>query len=56
MTCKWLDEYVKLCKDIGYKYAYISTNGSVGNTSRYLKVIDSGLSFWRVGVGTVRRN
>ena len=43
MTCKWLDEYVKLCKDIGYKYAYISTNGSVGNTSRYLKVIDSGL-------------
>ena len=43
MTCKWLDEYVKLCKDIGYEYAYISTNGSVGNTSRYLKVIDSGL-------------
>ena len=44
MTCKWLDEYVKICKDIGYEYTYISTNGALGNTDRYLKVIDAGLN------------
>ncbi len=43
MTCKWLDEYVKLCKDIGYEYTYISTNGALGKTEKYLKVIDAGL-------------
>ena len=40
MTCKWLDEYVKICKDIGYEYSYISTNGSLGKTEKYLKVIE----------------
>lgn len=43
MTCKWLDEYVKICKDIGYTYTYMSTNGALGTTEKFLKVIDAGL-------------
>ena len=43
MTCKWLDEYVKICKEIGYTYSYISSNGALGNTDKYLKVINAGL-------------
>ena len=42
MTCKWLDEYIKFCKDEGYAYA-ISTNGSLGNFEKYQKIIDAGI-------------
>jgi len=43
MTCKWLDEYIKFCKDEGYTYTYISTNGSLGNFEKYQKIIDAGI-------------
>lgn len=42
MTCKWLDEYVRICKDIGYSYTYISSNGSF-DIERYKKVVLAGL-------------
>lgn len=44
MACKWLDEYIILCRDIGYEYMYISTNGALGNETKFKKVIDAGLS------------
>ncbi|WP_367606904.1 radical SAM/SPASM domain-containing protein [Legionella sp. W05-934-2] len=44
LTCKWLDEYVKYCRDIGYEYMYISTNGSIPNQTRFKEIIDSGLN------------
>ncbi len=56
MTCKWLDEYVKICKDIGYEYSYISTNGSLGKTEKYLKVIDAGLDSIKFSVNGGDRN
>lgn len=44
LTCKWLDEYVAICRDIGYEYMYISTNGALGDESRFKKLLDAGLS------------
>ncbi len=43
LTCKWLDDYIKICKDIGYTYTYISTNGSLGSPEKFTKLIDAGL-------------
>lgn len=44
LTCKWLDEYVQMCSDVGYEYIYISTNGSLGTPEKFKKLIDAGLS------------
>lgn len=44
LTCKNLDEYIKECKEIGYEYQYISTNGSIGDESTFKKLIDAGLN------------
>ena len=43
MTCKWLDEYIKLCKEKGYTYTYISTNGSLHKFEKYKKIVDAGI-------------
>jgi organic radical activating enzyme len=44
LACKWLDEYVAYCRDVGYEYQYISTNGALGTPERYRKLLDAGLS------------
>ena len=44
LVCKWLDEYVRFCRDLGYEYQYISTNGSLGTPERFRSLIDAGLS------------
>lgn len=44
LTCKWLDEYVAYCRDLGYEYIYISTNGSIGGESRFEALLDAGIS------------
>lgn len=38
-----LDNYVALAKGIGYKYIYITTNGSLATPERIKSVLDSGL-------------
>jgi MoaA/NifB/PqqE/SkfB family radical SAM enzyme len=43
LTCKWLDQYIKICKDIGYEYCYISTNGSLANLDKFIKLVEAGL-------------
>jgi len=44
LTCKWLEEYIRSCADIGYEYIYISTNGSLGSADRYRQLLDAGLN------------
>lgn len=44
LTCKWLHEYVELCRQIGYEYQYISTNGALGDPDTFRRLLDSGLS------------
>ncbi len=44
LTCKWLDEYILFCKDVGFEYQYISTNGALGSGEKFIKLIDAGLS------------
>jgi len=44
LTCKWIDEYISFCRDLGYEYIYISTNGALADPVKLKKVIDAGLS------------
>lgn len=44
LTCKWIDEYVAYCRDIGYEYIYISTNGAIGGPPLLGRLLDAGLS------------
>ena len=41
LTCKWLDEYIAFCRDVGYEYQYISTNGSIGDADRFKRLLDA---------------
>ena len=43
LTCKWLDKYVAVCRDIGYEYIYISTNGALGDHDLFGRLLDAGL-------------
>lgn len=38
-----LEHYIKHCKDIGYSYVYISTNGSIPTKERLKNALDAGL-------------
>lgn len=38
-----LPEYIKLAKDIGYKYIFLTTNGSLGGDEKIKSIIDAGL-------------
>lgn len=38
-----LDKYIKYCKDIGYEYVFITTNGSLADEKRLKDVFDAGL-------------
>lgn len=44
LTCKWIDQYIVLCREIGYEYIYISTNGALADQDRFRKILDAGLS------------
>jgi len=44
LTCKWLDEYVAYCREIGYEYMYISTNGALATPDKLARLLDAGLS------------
>lgn len=44
LTCKWLDQYIRYCCDLGYDYLYISTNGALADPEKLRKVLDAGLS------------
>lgn len=44
LTCKWIVEYISYCKDLGYDYMYISTNGSIPDQDKFKKVLDAGLN------------
>ncbi len=43
LACKNIVEHIQFCKDIGYEYLYISTNGALGNKKLYKRMLDSGL-------------
>jgi MoaA/NifB/PqqE/SkfB family radical SAM enzyme len=44
LTCKWIDEYIAYCRELGYEYMYISTNGVLADEAKLQKVLDAGLS------------
>ncbi|GAA0616055.1 MULTISPECIES: radical SAM/SPASM domain-containing protein [Thalassospira] len=44
LTCKWLDEYISFCKETGYEYQYISTNGALVGHDKFKKILDAGLN------------
>jgi wyosine [tRNA(Phe)-imidazoG37] synthetase (radical SAM superfamily) len=44
LTCKDLEEHVAYCRELGYEYQYISTNGSIGTPERYQRLVAAGLS------------
>ncbi len=44
LTCRWLDEYIAFCRETGFEYIYISTNGALGDTEKFRKIVDAGLS------------
>lgn len=44
LTCKSLEDYVTFCRQAGYDYIYISTNGSLGGPDRFRRLLDAGLS------------
>jgi MoaA/NifB/PqqE/SkfB family radical SAM enzyme len=44
LTCKWIDEYIAFCRDIGYEYIYISTNGALANQEKLKLILDAGLN------------
>lgn len=44
LACRWIEEYIGLCREIGYEYQYISTNGSMGDEDRFKRLIDAGLN------------
>lgn len=43
LTCKWIDEYITYCRDTGYEYIYISTNGTIGGSAMLQRILDAGL-------------
>src|SRR3989344_274026 len=44
LTCKWIVDYVYFCREIGYEYMYISTNGSLPNQEKFRQILEAGLS------------
>ena len=44
LTCKSLDKYIAFCKELGFEYIYISTNGGLGGHSLFKRLLDAGLN------------
>jgi len=42
--CKDLDKYIRLAKDVGFEYVYVTTNGSLVTQERLIAVVDAGLN------------
>lgn len=43
LLCPDLEDYVKLCKEIGYTYIYLTTNGSLATPERLESLIRNGI-------------
>ena len=43
LACRDLECHIKRCKNIGYDYVYITTNGSMADQYRLKKIVDAGL-------------
>ena len=52
---KELPEYIKKAKDIGYKYVYLTSNGSLATPSKIKAVIDAGLDSIKFSVNAPNR-
>lgn len=50
LTCKALEEFVVHCREVGYEYQYISTNGSIGGFERLRRLVEAGLSSIKVSI------
>jgi MoaA/NifB/PqqE/SkfB family radical SAM enzyme len=55
LTCKWLDEAIRLCVEVGYEYTYISTNGALGGQKKFQKILDAGLNSIKFSVNAGTR-
>lgn len=44
LTCKSLTQHIAYCRDIGYEYIYISTNGALADDRRLAELIDAGIN------------
>lgn len=43
LTCRDLEDHVRICKQLGYRYIYISTNGALGGPERIIGLVNAGL-------------
>lgn len=43
LACKWIGEYITHCRDIGYEYIYISTNGALADEGKFKEILDAGI-------------
>ncbi|MBO34538.1 MAG: radical SAM protein [Rhodospirillaceae bacterium] len=50
LACKHLEDYVAFCKDTGYDYVYITTNGSIADAERWRRLIEAGLDSIKVSI------
>lgn len=52
---KELPQYIKLAKDIGYEYTYLTSNGSLATPERIRAVIDAGLDSIKFSINAPER-
>ena len=52
---KELPEYIKLAKDIGYEYVYLTSNGSLATEEKIKAVIDAGLDSLKFSINAPER-
>jgi len=50
LTCKSLEEFISYCKDVGYEYMYISTNGALASADRFKRLLAAGLSSIKLSI------
>jgi len=52
---KSLADYIKMAKDIGYEYLFITTNGALATPERAKKVLDAGLDSIKFSISAGKR-
>lgn len=56
LTCRTLEDDVRFCRDVGYEYMYISTNGALADEDRFKRLLDAGLSSIKFSVNAGTRD
>lgn len=55
LTNKRLEEHVAFCRDLGYEYIYITTNGTLADAGRWGRLIDAGLHSIKISINAADR-